>query len=115
MMLLRLMSGHSNVLRSTVPRYFTSTVSERTSASNKFEKKIPGIREHYEFISEWCHPNGSGHLFTYGEINKQNGSVRFFRSHRARKGDSGAHNGVLHADIVHGADHGCVRRDYSQG
>src|SRR5229473_7481752 len=77
MMLLRLMSGHSNVLRSTVPRYFTSTVSERTSASNKFEKKIPGIREHYEFISEWCHPNGSGHLFTYGEINKQNGTVRF--------------------------------------
>jgi hypothetical protein len=44
---------------------------------DKFEKKIPGIREHYEFISEWCHPNGSGHLFTYGEINKQNGTVRF--------------------------------------
>jgi hypothetical protein len=44
---------------------------------DKFEKKIPGIREHYEFISEWCHPNGSGHLFTYGEINKLNGFARF--------------------------------------
>ena len=44
---------------------------------DKFDKKIPGIREHYEFISEWCHPNGSGHLFTYGKINKQNGTVRF--------------------------------------
>ena len=44
---------------------------------DKFEKKIPDIREHYEFISEWCHPNGSGHLFTYGEINKKNGAVRF--------------------------------------
>ena len=44
---------------------------------DRFEKKIPGIREHYEFISEWCHPNGSGHLFTYGEINKQDGTVHF--------------------------------------
>lgn len=44
---------------------------------DKFEKKIAGIRDHYEFISEWCHPNGSGVLFTYGEINKQNGSVKF--------------------------------------
>jgi len=44
---------------------------------DKFEKKIPGLRDHYEFISEWCHPNGSGHLFTYGEINKLSGTVRF--------------------------------------
>src|SRR6266852_3419452 len=35
MKLLRLMSRHSNVLRPTVPRCFTSTVSERTSAVNK--------------------------------------------------------------------------------
>src|SRR6476646_9363816 len=35
MKLLRLMSRHSNVLRSTGPRYFTSTVSDRTSAVNK--------------------------------------------------------------------------------
>src|SRR5882672_9994916 len=34
MKLLRLMSRHSNVLRSTGPRYFTSTVSDRTSAVN---------------------------------------------------------------------------------
>jgi hypothetical protein len=44
---------------------------------DKFEKKIPGLRDHYEFISEWCHPNGSGHVFTYGEIDKQNGTVHF--------------------------------------
>jgi hypothetical protein len=44
---------------------------------DKFEKNIPGLRDHYEFISEWCHPNGSGHLFTYGGIDKQNGTVHF--------------------------------------
>jgi hypothetical protein len=44
---------------------------------DKFEKTIPGIRDHYEFISEWCHPNSNGHLLTYSEINKQNGTVRF--------------------------------------
>jgi hypothetical protein len=56
---------------------------------DKFEKKIPGIREHYEFISEWCHPNGSGHLFTYGEINKQNGSVRFSEATERVRGIQG--------------------------
>ncbi len=44
---------------------------------DKFEERIPGLRDHYEFISEWCHPNGSGHLFTYGEIDKRDGTVRF--------------------------------------
>jgi hypothetical protein len=44
---------------------------------DKFAKKVPKIRDHYEFISEWCHPNGSGVLFTFGEMNKQDGSVKF--------------------------------------
>jgi hypothetical protein len=56
---------------------------------DKFEKKIPGIRDHCEFISEWCHPNGSGHLFTYGEVNKQDGSVRFSEATQRVKGIQG--------------------------
>jgi hypothetical protein len=56
---------------------------------DKFEKKIPDIREHYEFISEWCHPNGSGHLFTYGEIDKKNGTVRFSEATPRMRGIQG--------------------------
>lgn len=44
---------------------------------DKLDKKIAGVRESYDFLSEWCHPNGSGHLFTYGEMNRETGEVRF--------------------------------------
>ncbi|HTV29036.1 MAG TPA: hypothetical protein VMF32_14720 [Xanthobacteraceae bacterium] len=47
---------------------------------DKFDKKIPTIRETYDFLSEWAHPNGSGHLFTYGAINKETGFVTFHES-----------------------------------
>ena len=47
---------------------------------DKFDKKIPSIRETYDFLSEWAHPNGSGHFFTFGEIDKQTGSVTFQES-----------------------------------
>ena len=56
---------------------------------DKFEKKIPGIRDHYEFVSEWCHPNGSGHLFTFGQIDRQTGSVRFSQIAPLAKGIQG--------------------------
>jgi hypothetical protein len=44
---------------------------------DKFEKKLPTMREHYEFMSEWCHPNSSGAFFTFGDLNKSIGEVRF--------------------------------------
>ena len=44
---------------------------------DKFNKKIPSVREAYDFLSEFAHPNGSGHLFTYGEINRETGNVTF--------------------------------------
>jgi hypothetical protein len=47
---------------------------------DKFNKDIPGVRHTYEFLSEWAHPNGSGHFFTYGEINKETGHVTFHES-----------------------------------
>jgi hypothetical protein len=47
---------------------------------DKFDKKIPTVREAYDFLSEFAHPNGSGHLFTYGEINRETGYVTFHES-----------------------------------
>jgi hypothetical protein len=44
---------------------------------DRMSKKLPDLRNAYDFVSEWCHPNGSGHLFTYGEINKSIGEVKF--------------------------------------
>ena len=47
---------------------------------DKMDKEIPTMRGNMQFLSEWAHPNGSGHLFTYGAINKETGSVTFYRS-----------------------------------
>lgn len=44
---------------------------------DKFGKTIPPMREHYEFLSEWCHANASGALFTFGDMNKSTGEVKF--------------------------------------
>jgi len=44
---------------------------------DKLDRRLSGVRESYDFLSEWCHPNGSGHLATYGDINKQTGAVKF--------------------------------------
>jgi hypothetical protein len=43
---------------------------------DKFDKHVAGIRETYDFLSEICHPNGSGHLSTYG-MNRRTGTVTF--------------------------------------
>ena len=44
---------------------------------DKFDKRLPGTREAYDFLSEWAHPNGSGHFFTFGELDKKTGKVTF--------------------------------------
>ncbi len=43
---------------------------------DKFDKRLPGTREAYDFLSEWAHPNGSGHFFTL-ELDKKTGKVTF--------------------------------------
>jgi len=44
---------------------------------DRLEKMMPGIRGHYEFLSEWCHPNSSGHYFTFASLDKTTGTVSF--------------------------------------
>jgi hypothetical protein len=53
---------------------------------DKLDKRMKGaeVRAAYEFMSEWCHPNGSGLLFTYGEIDKSTGTGHQGRPRRAR-------------------------------
>lgn len=44
---------------------------------DRLDKKIAGARDTYDFLSEWAHPNGSGHFFTFGDLDKQTGKVTF--------------------------------------
>jgi hypothetical protein len=44
---------------------------------DRLEKMMPGIRAHYEFLSEWCHPNSYGHYFTFASLDKASGTVSF--------------------------------------
>jgi hypothetical protein len=47
---------------------------------DKFDKKIPSVREAYDFLSEYAHPNGTGQFFTYGELDRKTGRVAFHES-----------------------------------
>jgi len=44
---------------------------------DKLDNYLAGVRDAYDFLSEFCHPNGIGHLSTYGEMNRTNGTVSF--------------------------------------
>jgi hypothetical protein len=56
---------------------------------DKLDRRMNGVRETYDFMSEWCHPNGSGHLFTYGVIDKSTGTVTFSEASPRVKGIQG--------------------------
>jgi hypothetical protein len=44
---------------------------------DRLEKTMPGIRHHYEILSEWCHPNSIGHYFTFASLDRTTGTVSF--------------------------------------
>jgi hypothetical protein len=44
---------------------------------DKFDKRANGFREHYDLLSERCHPNTLGHNFMFATLNRSDGSVKF--------------------------------------
>lgn len=45
---------------------------------DKFDKRLPGFKGHYDRLSERCHPNAAGHNSMFSELDRSTGSVRFF-------------------------------------
>jgi len=45
---------------------------------DKFDKRAPGFRGHYDILSERCHPNSLGHNFMFSKLDRSDGSVTFF-------------------------------------
>jgi hypothetical protein len=45
---------------------------------DKFDKRVPGFRGHYDILSERCHPNSLGHNFMFSKLDTSEGSVRYF-------------------------------------
>jgi hypothetical protein len=45
---------------------------------DRFDSRANGFRKHYDMLSERCHPNASGHYFMFGQLNREDGSIRFF-------------------------------------
>jgi hypothetical protein len=43
----------------------------------KFDKRVPGFKGHYDILSERCHPNSSGHNFMFSKLNHSDASVSF--------------------------------------
>jgi hypothetical protein len=44
---------------------------------DKVDGAIDGFREHYDGLSERCHPNAPGHYFMFATLDRLNGSVRY--------------------------------------
>jgi hypothetical protein len=54
---------------------------------DKFDKRAPGFRGHYDILSERCHPNSLGHNFMFSRLDRSDGPVRFFdERHPERNG-----------------------------
>jgi hypothetical protein len=47
---------------------------------DKMAKLIPGIRTHYDSLSEICHPNSWGHRQFFSSTDKTNGTVTYSES-----------------------------------
>jgi hypothetical protein len=44
---------------------------------NKFDKRAEGFRDHYDMLSERCHPNSLGHNFMFSKLDRTDGTVHF--------------------------------------
>lgn len=44
---------------------------------NRFDKTVPGLRRHYDSLSERCHPNGLGHRQFFSDLDTSSGTVAF--------------------------------------
>jgi len=54
-----------------------------TTFIDKIDKRlIPGMRQHYDFLSEVCHPNSYGHFFFFGKLDAQTGTTHFSENNR---------------------------------
>jgi hypothetical protein len=55
------------------------------TAIDKLDGLIPGIRRHYDFLSEWCHPNYLGQRFLFATIDPNKRTVAFSESKNRNK------------------------------
>jgi hypothetical protein len=53
---------------------------------DRLSRKLPLLRKHYDNLSEWCHPNGFGHYFTFGSLDTNTGTVSFSKRKLHGKG-----------------------------
>jgi hypothetical protein len=47
------------------------------SALERFDKAVPAVRQYYDTLSEYAHPNAKGHYLLYGKLDKNERSVNF--------------------------------------
>jgi hypothetical protein len=45
---------------------------------DRLDKTATGFRGHYDRLSERCHPNSLGHNFMFAELDRSDGTVRFY-------------------------------------
>jgi hypothetical protein len=47
------------------------------TAVDRLDRELKGLRDHYDFLSEICHPNGLGHYHFFASFDRTTGLTRF--------------------------------------
>jgi hypothetical protein len=66
--------------------YYTSSI---LSFIDRFDKKVSGFRATYDALSEYCHPNWSGLLGSFGSIDQKNFVIEFGPRPKGKAQESG--------------------------
>jgi hypothetical protein len=52
---------------------------------DKYDQLLPGFKNHYDILSERCHPNSLGHNFMFSKLDRSNGSITYCDEHDPRR------------------------------
>jgi hypothetical protein len=61
-----------------IEEYPESKAMNAMTYVEKFDKRVPGFKGHYDILSERCHPNSLGHNFMFSKLDHSDASVRFY-------------------------------------
>ena len=74
----RLFASRDGKLISGMPE--TRAINALTFVDKLDKRLLPGLRGHYDFLSERCHPNSFGHHQLFGRLDKNTGTTTYLPS-----------------------------------
>lgn len=86
----------------------TKALNVLTFVDRLDKRMLPGVRWHYDALSECCHPNSFGHHQFFGKLDKTSGATTYFET---QEDDARLNHVLLGAMLVHLAEISMDRLD----